>query len=69
MDGLITYFEKRQKQCREQLLLADTPGFHLRQSAPGFPEADITEQYRIGLRATIEDYQRAIDYLHDTGAQ
>ena len=69
MDGLIAYFEKRQKQCREQLGLADTQGFTLRQSVPGIPEADITEQYRIGLRTAIDDYQRAIDYLHDTGAQ
>jgi hypothetical protein len=69
MDGLIAYFEKRQKHCREQLGLADTPGFRLRQSVPGFPEADISEQYRIDLRSAIDDYQRAIDYLHDTGAQ
>ena len=69
MDGLIAYFEKRKKQCREQLQFADTAGFSLRQSAPGFPEADITEQYRMGLRTAIDDYQRAIDYLHDTGAQ
>jgi len=44
MDGLIAYFEKRQKQCREQLGLADTQGFTLRQSVPGIPEADITDQ-------------------------
>jgi hypothetical protein len=54
---------------RAQLGLADTPGFNLHQSIPGFSEAHITEQYRTSLRTVIDDYQRAIDYLHDTGAQ
>jgi hypothetical protein len=69
MDGLIAYFEKRQKRCQEQLVLAETPGFSLRQSVPGFPDADVTEQYRTSLRIAIDDYQRAIHYLHETGAQ
>jgi hypothetical protein len=69
MDGLLAYFEQRKKRCREQLVLADSPGFSLRQVVPGFPDADVTEQYRTSLRIAIDDYERAIEYMHETGAQ
>jgi hypothetical protein len=69
MAGLIPYFEQREKQFRDLLTLADTPGFTLHQKIPGHPDTDLTEGYRDTLRSAIEDCERALDYLHDTGAQ
>lgn len=66
MDGLIAYLERRKKRCQEQLALADTPGFLLRQSIPGFPDTDVTEQYRASLRIAITDYQHMIRHSCET---
>jgi hypothetical protein len=68
MDGLIAYFESDKTMSRTARACGHA-GVYAAPIGPGLPEADITEQYRIGLRTAIDDHQRAIDNLHDTGAQ
>jgi hypothetical protein len=60
---LITDFERKRKKCEALLALADTAGFRLVQSVPGFPVANIAKQYCELLRQTRDDYEKAIEHI------
>ncbi len=61
-------FEKMKKQSQEQLNRVEKmPSFRMVQWTGG-REGDVTDEYMQRLRASIDEWQRAIDYLkqHDS---
>jgi hypothetical protein len=67
-DHLIDMFEKMKRQNQDQLNRVEKmPGFRMVQWTGG-GEVDVTKEYIQRLRDSIDEWQRAIDYLkqHDS---
>lgn len=66
---LIEMFEKMKKQNQDQLNRVEKmPGFRMVQWNGGGREVDVTDEYKQRLRDSINEWQRAIDYIkqHDS---